>query len=378
MSALANAAPRGPLSAPVPPLVGPRRDEAVLVDVLDTDDQPVEVLDGVEGGSLDFNVNTEIRSSGSLTVARPGRVDWHRVRLAIRYEFTDTAGIRHVHPLGVFLPTTPSTVHGETGSTAEVELYDKMVMLSTDAAADTWTADAGLTVAQAVTAVLATIGEDDKVIAPQDGGGVLQDAMVWEPGTPKLKIINEILDAGYFFSIWVDGSGLWRLTPYVPPADRGVEWEHLAGFHAIFEPSVTHEEDTFEVPNQVIIVGRAEGDDGGAVPPLSAVAENNDPDDPLSIPSRGRVISLREDDQDATSESVLGQIAARRLLEVSSVTSTYQLSHAFVPLDLNAVERLRWPSRGIDALCTLQSWSWSWDAASVPGLVAATLREVRG
>lgn len=376
MSVLTGA-PRERIFVPAGPLVGRRRLEEWAVDVLSTTDEVTGVLGGVEAGSVDFNVDAEIRGSGSLTVAGPQDVDWHTVRLRIRYEFVDEAGARWSHPLGVFLPTTPSLDHGETGTTAEVALYDKTVILSTDEIPETWTAQKGTTVVQAVMDVLATIGEDDRVAAPADGGGTLAADMVWEPGTTKLRIVNDILEAGNFFSIWVDGNGVWQLRPYVPPGERGVEWEHVAGENAVFVPEVTHEEDTFEVPNQVILVGRAEStDDGSDLPAPFAVAENNNPDDPFSIPRRGRVISRREDEQDATSDTVLGQLAARRLRELSAVTSTYQVQHVFVPVDLNGVVGLRWPERGIDVVATLQKWSWSWDAAGVPDLVSSTLREV--
>lgn len=371
--------PRGPITSPAAHLVGRRSQESWPVDILDMDDEVTGTLERVEGGSVDFNVAAEIRASGSLSVADPQGIDWHAIRLRVRYEFVDEAGTRWSYPLGVFLPTTPGDDHEETGTTTEVELYDKTVILSGDQIDETWTAQKGTTVVQAVTDVLATIGEDDRVAAPADGGGTLAADMVWEPGTTKLRIVNDILEAGNFFSIWVDGTGVWQLRPYVPPAERGVEWNHVAGENAIFLPSVNHEEDTFNVPNRVVLVGRAEPDaDGGDAPGPSAIAENNNPDDPFSIPRRGRVISVREDEQDATSESVLGELAARRLRELSAPTSTYFVQHMFVPVDLNGVVGLHWAQRGIENVrATLQEWSWSWTAGDPSEPVPSTLREVR-
>lgn len=376
MSVVAGAA-RDRIWLPRDPLVGARRGEQILVDLLDARDRLIRPLGTVEGGSLDFSIHTAVRSSGDLEVANPGKVDWHRHRLGVRYEFTDEAGELHSHPLGVFLPTTPATQHSDVGPAATVEIYDKMTLLETDEVPATWTADKGKTIVQAVADVLATIGET-RVLGPDDGGGSLAEAMVWEPSTSKLRIVNDILEAGNFFSIWVDGDGVWRLDPYVAPTARGIAWEHIEGANAVFDAAFTHEADSYSIPNQVIIVGRPErNEDGTEEAPPVGVAENNNPDDPLSIPSRGRVISHREDDQDATSEQVLGQIAARRLLELSSVTSTYRIEHAWLPVDLNAGVRLVAPSAGVDALCVLQAWSWSWDAGEPPGLVSSTLREVR-
>ena len=363
--------------SPREPLTGHRHGETWLIDVLDADDQIIGTLDGVTGGSLDFSIHTEIRSSGTLTVTDPSRVDWHRVRLAIRYEYLDATGQRHSHPLGVFLPTTPGTRHSDVGASADVDLYDKMSLLSTDAAASTWSVDAGTTVVDAVTEVLASVGES-RIVGPDDGGGALTAPMVWEPGTTKLRIVNDVLDAGNFFSLWVDGEGVWQLQPYTAPTARGVAWEHVSGAGAIFEAEFEHEADGWAIPNVVVIVGKPERDeDGDELPPAVGVARNDRPDDPFSTVGRGRDIVVTEEDQDATSEAVLGQIAARRLLELSSVTSTYEISHAWLPVDLNAAVRLRVPERDIDALCVLQAWSWSWSTDGVPGLVSSTLREVQ-
>jgi len=280
-------------------------------------------------------------------------------------------------PIGVFLPTTPTTQHSDTGPVAEVQLYDKMTMLSRGAVSSTWSVDKGTSVVDAVTEVLAQVHET-KISGPDDGGGSLTSSMIFDAGTPLLRIINDILEAGNFFSIWVDGNGVWRLDPYIEPSRRGVQWTHEAGVNAVFEAEFEHEADGFDVPNRVIVIGKPEQDaDGNELSPPSGFASNTDPNDPFSIPSRGYVNPLVEHDQDVTSEAVLEQIAARRLLELSTVTSTYRIRHAWLPLDLNSAVRLRVPEHGIDALTVLQSRSWSWDAEGVPSLVSATLREVK-
>lgn len=357
-----------------PPYVGNRYRETWTVDLLDLQDQEIAPLDGVLSGSLEFSIHTEVRSAGSITVDNPQSVDWHRVRLRVQYEFTDESGQRHVEPQGVFLPTTPSVRHTATGTVADVDIYDKMVLLATEAVASTWSVDRNTKVSTAVSAVLATLGEDDNMITPDPEDDVsVSSPMTWPPGTLKLRIINDILAAANFFSIWADGDGRWRLDRYVAPASRGVSWTHEAGQNAIFIDEFTHEEDGWAVPNVVIIVGRPPDDETAA--PF-AVARNDNPNDPYSTVGRGREITLTEEDQDATSETVLGQIAARRLLDVSSVLSTYEIQHAWIPQELNSVTRLIVPKRGVNATCVVQKQAWSWDADGVPSLVSSTLREV--
>lgn len=369
-------AERGPILTASDPLRGHRHDQRVVADVLSMDDEVLGTLDGATGGSLSESIHTEIRATGSLSVVDPARFDWHRIRVGLRYEFRDEAGALHEHPLGVFLPTTAATRHSDTGATAEVDLYDKLTLLAQDQVSSTWSVDKGTTVVAAVSEVLASVGET-RVQAPDDEGGALTSSTVWEPGTPKLRIVNDILGAGNFFAAWVDGNGVWRLDPYIEPTRRGVAWDHVAGRNAIFLAEFEHESDGWAVPNEVVVVGKPERDGDEELPAPHATAWNQDPDDPFSIPSRGRAITHTEQDQDVTSLDVLGQIAARRLLELSSVTESYKIQHAWVPADLNSAHRLRVPSAGIDALTVLQAREWSWDSDGVPGLVSATLRGVK-
>lgn len=373
MSVLVGQSP-GLIAAARDPLLGFRHGQDWRVDLLDTSDRLVGELDGVMSGELTFSIHTEIRSSGSLTVGEPGLTDWHRVRLQITYVYRDETGTTHEHPLGVFLPTTSDTAFDGHGSTAPVDLYDKMALLVAGGVAS-WTVDAGTTIADAVAAVLAEVGET-RISAPDDGGGELRNQMTWEPGTTRLRIVNDLLEAGGFFSIWVDGTGVWQLTPYVEPARRGVAWTHEEGPAAVFEEEFSHESDGWDVVNHVIITGRSDDEE---TPAPFAEARNEDPSDPFSVPARGYEITHEEADQDATTVAVLGQIAARRLLDLSSVTSTYTISHDYLPIDLNSAVRLRVPSEQIDALCVFQAWSWSWDASDDegPGMVQATLREVK-
>ncbi|MGC0251502.1 hypothetical protein [Pseudactinotalea sp. Z1748] len=369
-----------------PCLQGTRTRQQVVADLLDTRGRYLRPLGKVRSGNVEYSIHNAIRSSGSIEVDDPGAIDWHRHRIRLRYLYVCEQGHDHDEALGEFLPTSPGTDFDQFGASGAGDLYDKMALLAQEEIAETWTFDKGTTIVAAVTEVLESVGET-RIAAPEDGGGELQNPMVFEPGTTKLQVINGtedrrgLLDAGNFFSIWVDRDGTWRIDRYIPPDQRGVEHVFESGENnTIFGAEYSHDADDWQVPNRVILVGKPETDaDGEELPAPHAVAENNNPDDPYSIPGRGRVITHTEHDQDATSVDVLGQIAARRLLELSAVTSTYQIAHDWLPLDLNAAVRLRVPEHSIDALCVLQSYTWSWDAASDTGvdLVNATLREVK-
>lgn len=356
-------------TAPVPRrLLTGHRDEAWRVDLLTLDDAPLGTLDGVEDGSFDYSIFDTIRSGGSLTVTGAAGVDWHRVRLQPWYTLTDPAtGSAHAWPAGVFIPAAPKDQHSDTATTVAVELYDKLLVLDQDKVLTTYTVDAGTVVTAAVRELVLSAGEEK--IALTDSTETLSVPMVWEAGTTKLRIINDLLAAINYLSLWVDGHGVFRADPYVDPQARPVRWEHVDDDESIHSPDFTHDADGFNVPNVVVCIASTDGEEEPAV----ATARNEDPASPWSYQSRGRWIVHVETDVDASSAEVLGQIAARRLVELSQVTSTFELEHAWLPQDLNDAVVLRNEKADIQTRCVVQKFSVSMGTGD---LVTTTLRAV--
>lgn len=363
------------MSSPLPEtpraLLTGHADESWRVDLLTLDDAPIGPLEGVEGGRLEYSVHDTIRSGGSLRIEGAAGLDWNSVRVQPWYTLTDAAtGAEHSWPLGVFLPATPKAQHTDTGTTVEVELYDKLLVLDQDKVTGTYTVDKGAVVTTAVRSLILSAGEEK--IALTASAERLSVPMVWEAGTPKLRIVNDLLDAINYFALWVDGWGVFRADPYLAPRSRAVRWEHIDNDESIYDPSFTHEADGFNVPNMVVAVASTNGDDEALV----ATARNEDPTSPWSYPARGRWIVHHEDNVDATSAAVLGQIAARRLVELSQVTSSFQISHYWVPQDLNDAVMLRNEQADVSTRCVVQKMTVPWSATEPGQLVTTTLRAV--
>src|SRR5690606_30012693 len=127
----------------------------------------------------------------------------------------------------------------------------------------------------------------------------LTSPMVWEAGTSKLRIVNDLLAAIDYNSLWVDGQGNFRATPYVRPAARSITYSILNdesgaalvreladGQESIYLDEWSRDRDVYGVPNKVVAVATGTGDEE----PLVGVATNEDPASPFSEPSRGRWI----------------------------------------------------------------------------------------
>lgn len=349
------------------------RREAWRFDLLDLDDKLIGNLDGAESGSFDFNINQTIRSSGSVSWVQPSPEaeppDWTQVRVQPWYMLLapDRNEVIQEIPLGVFLPSYPSEALSATGVSLDVDLHDKLLILDQDKTQEAYTARSGELVTTLVRELL--LGTGQTALSMDESTEVIRTNMTWDAGTTWLRITNDVLAAAGYFSLEVDGYGVFQAKRYVAPAQRGVQRAFLDDSDSIYDDEFVHEEDIFSVPNRVIAVSTSDGESESMV----AVADD-DGIGRFSIGSRGRVIAENEEGVEATSQSVLDQHARRRLTELQQVTSSYDLNHALVPLHLNDLVRLRNTQHNRDIHGVVQSFSLS---TELGGLQKTRIREVK-
>lgn len=342
------------------------RVESWRVDLLDLKDSSEGTLDGVSGGSLTFNVNSVIRGGGNLEY-QGEPIDWLRHRVQPWYRI-EAAGKVVEWPLGVFIPSTPGTTFGDGANSVSVELYDKLHMLDEDRVESSYSAPKGTNVTDRVRALILGIGE--KKVAITDSEAILSTGMVWESGTSKLRIINDLLQSINYFSLWVDGYGMFRADPYERPQDRNQTFGFVDDENGIYTPDFVHDFDAFSVPNKVICIGQSDGN----VPARIGVATNEDAKSPYSHQSRGRWITRVEEGVEATSQNVLTALAQRYLAEGRLAGSTYNLKHAPIQIDLNDAVGFRRDLESIDIRGTVETISYSMD---VGALCETKIREVQ-
>ena len=354
-------------------------------------------LDGVEpGGSLRWSAGGRVKKRGNLTVldlvtANPGQVRIADVNLV-------TTRIRPVRvveglpetPLGVYVLTASPEVWADTGRSYGLELHDKSTVLDEDAVENSFTAGVSDTVLEIVQGVVESAGETISV----DGSDVrsLKTSMVWDAGTSKLSIVNDLLGALNYRSLWVDGVGAFRATPYVRPADRSIRYQMLSdaggplvrelvdGDESIFSPEWTRDRDTYKVPNKVIAIAQGTGD----TEPLTGTATNENPDSPFSFQARGRWIVRvldnvdvpdfsGEADPEAATIAFLEAKAQQSLIASSAVQAAVAVACLPIPLELSDAIRFASAPAGIDARHTVRSVDLS---LSFDGLMGLELMEV--
>lgn len=356
-------------------------------------------LDGVEpGGSLTWSAGASIKKSGTITVldlaaARPGMLRVADINIV-------TARIRPVLlidglpeiPLSTYIITAAPETWTDTGRQYALELHDKSGVLADDKVDQTYTVAAGTGILTALAALLATAGETIAVDASETRTAA--SAMVWPVGTAKLTIANDLLGALNYNSLWVDGAGSFKATPYVTPANRSIRYavlndetgaalmrELVDGDSSIYLPAFKRDRDSFNVPNKVVTVQTG----SGTTTPLTGLATNTSSSSPYSYAARGRWLVTTIDgvevpdysaDLDggvANTTAFLNAKAQRSLIAASAVQAAVNVSCLPIPLELLDAIRFESTPAGIDARHTVQT-------ARIPlqfdGLMALDLQEV--
>ena len=293
-------------------------------------------LDGVLGGTIDTNADSEIRSAGNLDLVITNdskNVDWATVRLRVEYILT-WQGSQKVYPLGVFIPSAPKTNMSATGSKIDMEIYDKTIILKQDCLRKSLSFAKGTLMTDAVRSVITSTGEDNVSITAS--AKRLTSHRVYPAGTSKLEIVQKLLLDLNYFAIWCDGNGQYQCHPYLGPAMRAGEPDGLVyafnqGDKAIHSADWVLDQDGFDVPNRVVCIGRTSGKAKAKI----GVAEDHS--SRWSYESRGRWITRVETDVDEKTQAKVSAKAALLLSTSQAVHDHLTINHAWLPLQVNDI-----------------------------------------
>lgn len=350
-------------------------------------DQLVGVLDGVAEGSLKWSQNAAVKGGGSAEVAdldqaAPGMLDISDLELeSVRLRPVCMVQGLPENPLGVFLVSNAEEEWRDTGRTWSLELLDKCTVPDQDKVDQSYAVAAGTLILQEVRTILASAGEF--MVIDASSTLATSTGMVWEAGTTKLKIINDLLDVAGYNSLWVDGYGNFQATARVLPVNRSINYEVLGfprvlqdGEKSIYRPEWNRNRDSFDVPNKVIAVEAAGGEDA---PALVGQWTNEDSTSPYSYPRRGRWITHTLDSvetpegTDFEKIAFLNNRARATLIQMSAVQAQVKVEHLPIPMRVSDVLRFAHTQAGIDARHVVTRIELD---LSPLGMMKSTLQEV--
>lgn len=349
-----------------PALLPPRMNEEYSVDLLDSNDLLIRPLTEFTGGTFEQSRFADVHGGGVIDLLTRGEpdIDWGSDRIQIWYS---TNGFRW--PLGVFLVEAPTLTYDDDTNavTCSVNVLDKLAVLLQDAVEDHFSLPQGTVVTDAVQSLIRATGETR--LAVTDSALTLPAGQVWEAGTTRLQIVNDLLGVIGYDSIWVDGFGQYRVEPSrnsqipVYTFERGTTSIHL--------PDWSKESDWFDVPNKSIMVTQSTAEKPGLVSVVRNVNGNDGMPQKYSIEARGRTISVTRTGVEAANQQVLDEMNVRSLRSSSYRVVNLQVEHALMPLRVGDLIAFQTPL--YRATATISKYSIDLTPGS---LASATWREV--
>ena len=259
------------------------------------------------------------------------------------------------YPLGIFLLSSPERVEEGQKVFRDIEAYDGTIILDQDKFTERYIVKAKTRYDQAVIQILSGAGIKKYNIDQSDK--VLSNDLEYEPGTPKIEAINDLLNAINYTPLWVDEWGYFTATRYIPPSDRGIDYEYLDDELSVIENGISEEYDLFNVPNKWLVT--YENVDGGEDQKvfLQSVYENKNPDSPTSSVNLGRVIVDYRQVEDIADQAALNEYVKRIAFEASQVYGKIKFNTAIMPFhSYMDMIRIRNNTLGLDAVYTETSW----------------------
>lgn len=148
----------------------------------------------------------------------------------------------------------------------------------------------------------------------------------WEPGTAKLKIINDLLQGINYNQLHFDELGIAICNPYIDSLVREIDFQYMANEQSIILDGVTLASDKFDIPNKwVRYTENPEADY------LISTYVNDNPESPYSTVSRGRTIVDIKPVEDIASQSALDSYMTKVVNESMQATERIEFSTLNMP-----------------------------------------------
>ena len=317
-------------------------------DRLDELNKYVEPIDYLIEGTISNNALADIKRTAKFTLLDRGGINYlkDRIRPWVRLAMPDGGYVEW--PQGVFLLATPSRTLGANGIVMrDVEAYDQLLVLQDDKVADRYSVAVGAKYTDAVNTLVFGFARSVTPSALTLPGG-----MEWEPGTTKLRILNDLLGAINYESAWFDERGTLICRPYQAPSTVTPGYVYGADAASVITGDVGQTIDLFDVANKWVLV-KSEADQA----PLTGTYVNDAPSSPTSTVSRGRVIVDFRTEEDAADQATLTAKAQRLGFNASQVFENIELETAAMPIHSNAdVLRLSVPGLAVEGIYSEHTW----------------------
>lgn len=287
-------------------------------ELLNKDNLKIGDLDMISG-NIDCKTDAKIKKSGSFEISesRYKDIDYLNDRICPYIVIDDVS-----YPLGVFLISGKDRQKKHGAIYRNIEAFDLTQILLEDKITDRFYVQKGSSYYILIKQLIESANLFSTQIVYTDLK--VQRDREFELGTPKIDIINALLEEINYTSVYVDERGFVSAKPYIIPTLREIQHEYIVGENIkIQKDSLKEEMDIFGIPNVFVgVVSNSEQET------LTAKYVNDDPTSPLSTVNRNRNIVevINVDD-----------IANNKVLEGYIKRVAYEKSNAYSNVDFETL-----------------------------------------
>jgi len=265
------------------------------------------------------------------------------------------------HSLGVFMPAKITRSRTGFVKTVNIQAFDRCWRLRDSKLESSMYFAAGLNYIDVIENLITSAGIANIIKVNSDA--VLTEARQdWKAGDSYLSIINQLLSEINYKQLWFNYNGIAMLEPKLLPTAENIkhvftdkeknELNSKEVFAISITPTILRETDVYSTPNVfVCICSNADKSEA-----MIAIAENRNPQSPLSISRRGRKIVSVVNIPNIASQFAL-QTYANNLLSESMIGGEIITVETSLLSDFGVDEVVAITSDEISGICIEKSWN---------------------
>lgn len=280
-------------------------------ELLNKDNLKIGDLDMITG-TIDCQADAKIKKSGSFQISesRFKDIDYLNDRICPYMIIDDVS-----YPLGVFLISGKNRQKRNGSIYRNIEAFDLTQILLEDRTTDRYYVSKGTSYYLLIRQLIESANIFNTQIVYTDLK--VQRDREFELGTPKIDIINALLEEINYTNIYVNERGFISAKPYIIPTLREIQHQYIIGKNLkVQKDSLKEELDIFDVPN--VYVGVVSNSEQAT---LKSKYINDNPASPMSTVSRNRNIVKVVDVNDIANGEVLNGYIKRVAYEESNAYS---------------------------------------------------------
>lgn len=330
------------------------RSGIVYGELFPTESPPTLVMD--RSGEIKMSMQGEFLAEALDTRNRPIQVDWvaDEIMPVLTVDGMD-------HPLGILMPASITGARNSTAETVSVQAFDRCWRLRDTKVERTIYFPAETLYIDAIEELITAAGIPTIFKTASDA--VMAEAREdWQAGTSYLSIVNQLLAEINYKQLWFNSDGAAVLEPKLIPTAQNIKHVFTDGKPdkrnkletslISIAPTVSRVNDLYSVPNVFICVCSNPDKSAG----MTAMAENRNPESPLSISRRGRRIVSVVNVKNIASQSALQSYANNLLSESMMGGELISIETNLLP-GFGVDDPVAISAKDVNGICVERSWT---------------------